>query len=100
MRTRIIPVVIAALLIIQVFNPKAGQARQLDPGAPAIFLKAATFVPLNGELPAIASGLALSQTSPGQHGYYLVQFTGPVEQAWKDQLAVLGAELLDYIPDF
>jgi hypothetical protein len=30
----------------------------------------------------------------------LVQFAGPVEQAWKDAVAEAGADVLDYIPDY
>lgn len=68
-------------------------------GAP-IRLKAATFTPTRGEAPAVAPGLAIGGYAQGQRGYYIVQFRGPVEQAWKDQVAAQGAEVLDYIPDF
>ena len=36
----------------------------------------------------------------GQRGYFIVQFAGPVMEAWKADVAAAGAELLDYIPDF
>jgi len=36
----------------------------------------------------------------GSQKYYVVQFTGPVEQAWKDAVSAAGAEVLDYLPDF
>jgi hypothetical protein len=36
----------------------------------------------------------------GQRGYFIVQFAGPVMDAWKAQAAAAGAELLDYVPDF
>jgi serine protease AprX len=32
--------------------------------------------------------------------YFIVQFQGPIEQAWKDAITTRGAEILDYIPDF
>lgn len=31
---------------------------------------------------------------------FIIQFTGPVEEKWKDTLASLGIEVGDYIPDF
>jgi hypothetical protein len=66
----------------------------------AIKLKAATFTPGRGEKPALRAGLAAAAAVEGKNAYYLVQFSGPVEQAWKDQVAATGAELLDYVPDF
>ena len=50
--------------------------------------------------PDAPPGLVISEFAPGQRGYYIVQFRGPIEQAWKDEVAALGAEVLDYIPDF
>ncbi|MFH1085327.1 MAG: S8 family serine peptidase, partial [Chloroflexota bacterium] len=55
-----------------------------------------------GELPAGPGpdrGLAAAP-SAGERGYYIVQFRGPVEEAWKAELAGLGAELLDYLPEY
>ncbi len=65
-----------------------------------IRLKAATFTPTRGESPKIAPGLAIAGYAEGQRGYYIVQFGGPVQQGWKDQVTASGAQLLDYIPDF
>jgi len=50
--------------------------------------------------PDVPPGLIVSEFAPGQRGYYIVQFRGPIEQAWKDEVAALGADILDYIPDF
>lgn len=66
----------------------------------AIRLKGATFVPSSGQLPALAPDLTSAGPAAGQRGYYLVQFHGPVQQAWKDRLAGQGIELLDYVPDY
>lgn len=33
-------------------------------------------------------------------GHYIVRFAGPIEDAWKDQLAKLGATIREYVPDF
>ena len=54
----------------------------------AIHLKSGDFVP--------AQGVA----AQGSQKYFIVQFAGPVQQAWKDALIAAGAEVLDYIPDF
>jgi hypothetical protein len=71
----------------------------LPNGAP-IRLKAATFRPGLGEKPDLPPGLPVAASAPGKSGCYLVQFTGPVREAWKEQLAELGAEILDYVPDY
>jgi subtilisin family serine protease len=36
----------------------------------------------------------------GAGRYFIVQFRGPVQEAWKTAAAEAGAELLDYLPDF
>jgi len=74
-------------------------AQQGPPAAP-IRLKAATFTPARGEQPAIPPGLTIAGYATGQRGYFIVQFAGPVMDAWKAQAAAEGAEFLDYIPDF
>ena len=58
------------------------------------------FAPSRGEKPAIPPGLTISGYTAGERGYYIVQFSGPIYQDWKEQVAGTGAELLDYIPDF
>jgi len=63
-----------------------------------IHLKYAAFDPLAGE-PNVPSDLRGIET-PGQAGYYVVQFEGPVDAGMKDEIVSLGAELLDYVPDF
>ncbi len=35
-----------------------------------------------------------------QYDYYVVQFSGPVQSAWKESLADLGAVFYDYIPQY
>ncbi len=70
------------------------------PNDAAIRLKAATFRPGLGEKPNIPPGLTIAEVAAGKTGYYLVQFAGPIRPAWKDDLTGLGAEILEYIPDF
>ena len=50
-----------------------------------------------GEIPP---GLQAAVLAENERGYYVVQFGGPVQQAWKDAVSAQGAELLDYLPDF
>jgi hypothetical protein len=73
------------------------QAQGREPGQQQLIrLQAATFDPLaDGEPTAAIGPQALEAAGP----YYIVQFKGPVEQAWVQQLEQLGAELLGYIPD-
>jgi hypothetical protein len=87
-----------ALLILS-GTGAADLAAQQNEAAP-IRLQADTFVPANGEQPDLPPGLTISGYAQGTNGYYIVQFTGPVQEAWKAQLAGVGGELLDYIPDF
>lgn len=68
--------------------------------AAAIHLRTATFAPGQGQAPVLPPGLTVAGYQQGQRGYYLVQFAGPVQQAWKDAVTAAGADLLDYIPDF
>ncbi len=65
-----------------------------------IRLQADTFVPAAGEKPQIPPGLTIASYAGKDHGYYIVQFNGPVEERWKDDVISLGGELLGYIPDF
>ncbi len=65
-----------------------------EPPAPdtLIHLHAATFEPLQTNEPMIAASVP---TSP----YYLVQFSGPVQALWVQQIEALGGQVLGYIPD-
>lgn len=95
-RLLLIVVLITSLINVSA-APAAGNA-QAEP-AP-LRLRAATFTPALGEQPNIPAQLTLTGYAAGQRGYFIVQFRGPVEQAWKDEVSALGAEFLDYIPDY
>ncbi len=60
-----------------------------------IRLKVGTFDPLEGELELDEE----LKTDEGQ-GYYLVQFIGPVEDEWKDEITTMEGGFYGYIPDF
>src|SRR3712207_4601794 len=90
----VVTLVVAIFASIGIGHSNPAAQGQGDP----IRLKAATFVPTRGQAPAIAPGLTIAGYAEGQRGYYLVQFAGPVEQSWKDQVTAAGAEFLDYVP--
>jgi serine protease AprX len=102
MRTQRNLLMVVALLATALFGGNAGIAAPatLANQAAPIRLKAATFSPALGQLPAVQPNLAAAESARGRPGYYLIQFRGPVQQAWKDQVAAAGVELLDYIPDY
>ncbi|HSG18493.1 MAG TPA: S8 family serine peptidase [Anaerolineae bacterium] len=89
---------LVALMILLASGQPASSAGQVQP-AP-IRLQATTFNPAGGEKPDIPPGLTISGYARGTRGYYIVQFAGPVQEAWKEQVSAAGADLLDYIPDF
>ena len=60
-----------------------------------LYLKAGTFDPASDPAPGPAA-LHAPSTAP----FYVVQFDGPVQKAWRDALEGLGATLLEYLPDF
>lgn len=38
--------------------------------------------------------------SARQMDYFIVQFKGPIEKSWKNDLKGMGVEIFDYVPDF
>ena len=93
---------LACLLVIAMLMPATafGAPPEQSTDAPPIRLQAATFTPTSGAQLVLPRGLSIAQYNANQRGYYIVQFTGPVEQAWKDAVIKEGGELLGYIPDF
>jgi len=101
MRNKVYTCALVVSLLLALLAPSAGLASPAAQGQPAsIRLKAATFTPARGEKPDIPPGLAIVGYAAGQRGYYLVQFRGPVEEAWKAEVEAAGGELLGYVPDF
>jgi hypothetical protein len=97
MRKSVLVVVFLLLILLIPASSMAGPAAQGQ--AASIRLKTAVFTPAKGEKPDIPPGLTIAGYAAGQRGYYIVQFAGAVEEAWPEDVAALGAELLDYIPD-
>ncbi len=89
-----------ALLLAAMSNSALAQTPTQGGGKGApIRLRAGTFNPSAGERANIPAGLTRARDASGKADYYIVQFTGPVRQQWKDALAAKGASVLDYIPD-
>ncbi|MCI0522006.1 MAG: S8 family serine peptidase [Chloroflexi bacterium] len=84
------------LLVCAGLTPVAGQAEADQ--ARLIRLEYAVFDPLESE-PAVTPALRLPAEA-GEAGLYLLQFTGPVQDAWKAQVEGLGARLYGYVPDY
>ena len=78
----------------------AQQGPPANRGQAPVRLKGATFTPTRGEQPDIPPGLAIAEYAAGQRGYYLVQFEGPILDSWKADVAALGVDLIDYVPEF
>lgn len=76
----------------------AQAAPQAQAGAP-IRLKAITFNPAAGDAGRVPLGLT-RRAAPAGPGYYIVQAPGPITEEWKTAVEGVGAELLDYIPDY
>ena len=73
----------------------ASYATPASAGPALLFLKAGTFDPVADPAPG-PSALHMRSTAP----FYVVQFDGPVQRAWRDALEGLGASTLEYLPDF
>ncbi|MFL5806540.1 MAG: S8 family serine peptidase, partial [Roseiflexaceae bacterium] len=70
--------------------------RPIAPYTDLIRINSVTFDPGAGE-PTIPQSLRASAASG--RGTYLVQFNGPVQEAWKTAVRQAGARLYGYIPD-
>ncbi len=70
-------------------------ARAASPG-PKLQLQYATFDPLVSE-PVVPAALRGKEEVAR---YYLVQFDGPIESAWREALEHAGVAIVDYVPDW
>src|SRR5512145_1547899 len=80
-------IVVASLLLGSTMLAKAGFSQQ--EGSPPIYLKSGTIYPEEANSVDILP-LEDSSLQSGRPGYYIIQFRGPIEQAWKDELSNLG----------
>ena len=85
----------------QVDPPKNNEAvRSVNKPTLLIRVGESQFDPLH-QMPAENAAIkTIPRYAPGQTGYFIVQFEGPVQPAWKDALKQAGVEIFDYLPDF
>lgn len=75
--------------------------RSQESGYLPIHLAVGTFDPLSEINPmALPNQWALDRYPEGEAGYYIVQFSGPVMEDWKEAVVSVGDRLFDYIPQF
>lgn len=84
------------LLVFALLLPAVARAQTAMP----IRLLAATFDPVTSGEPTFADATvqAATQQAPPSP-YYLVQFHGPVDASWLQQVAALGGDVLGYVPE-
>jgi hypothetical protein len=80
---------------------KATAVQPNDPEYLPLYLANGAFDPLSEPEPiALPKELRLGGYPEGGIGYYVVQFKGPVSQAWKEGVVSAGGRIFDYIPKF
>ena len=76
------------------------EIKSLAPAAPPIRLQAGTFSPTAGQSLDSSADLSSEGAPTDGSSYYIVQFTGPVQEAWKADVENAGGTIFDYVPDF
>ena len=66
---------------------------------PLLHLRSGNFDPLQGE-PANYPAALAGDLQPDQNGLRIVQFTGPIQDAWWEAAAQSGLEIAAYLPDY
>jgi subtilisin family serine protease len=77
-----------------------GEIQSTPVEASPIRLQAGIFTPTAGESLNIPADLSSEGAAADGSRYYIVQFTGPVQEPWKEAVEKAGGTLFDYIPDF
>ncbi len=89
------------LLCLLILLPRSAAQGQAPGSTGLIRLQAAIFDPLinveaaSDPMPSVQAADVNAPASP----YYLVQFAGPVQAAWTQQVVALGGQVLGYVPD-
>ena len=90
---------LAALLLVVVSSVASQSGPIAVQNSNPIRLKVGTFTPTLGESLPVPANLRSIETNDTNGRFYIVQFDGPVTQAWKDGILEAGGQLLGYIPD-
>ena len=89
MQQRRVSLALALLVLLSIVGANialAAPAAQPAP-PPGLYLKAGAFTPAAGQQPTAPPGLAVASQQAGGHGYYIVQYGGPILQEWRDGLS-------------
>ncbi len=92
-RTLFSVLVIATLFISTLAMLPVGARSGARP-AP-IYIQSGAFIPQAG-----VSEKSINAALANGSKYFIIQFSGPVQQEWKDALTAQGIEILHYIPDY
>jgi len=85
----------AAILILPIVNSaSAGGPAQMNSMSHTIKMKTAEVDTSGPNLSIFSAG----QQSAGSH-FYIVQFSGPVQEDWKQRITDYGAKLFGYLPE-
>lgn len=96
MKIKVAAAAMVALFVLPGIGGILSQARPAgEPQGIRLYLEAGTFDPLRDPLPF---GDDLAGVDSG--GFFIVQFSGPVIDAWKERLSSLGAVIFGYMPDY
>ena len=98
LRSLIVTLLLAGFVLGGQSAGYGGPAAQ--PAPPAIKLRAGTIVPGVQETIPGTEALTIDGYAPEEPGYYIVQFRGAVQDAWRAQLEAAGATVLEYLPDY
>ncbi|MBN2007432.1 MAG: S8 family serine peptidase [Anaerolineae bacterium] len=98
MINRILKLALSLWLVLWMLVVSNGGTLAQAPGPEVLLrLRAGTFDPRHA---ALAAPAALQRTDSGEAGLWIVQFSGPIEDAWYAGLARTGLEIVAYIPDY
>lgn len=87
-------------LVLADFAPVSAQPEGEEADEPVLLrLKYATFDPRAG-WPRLPESLAVDAYPGNGEGAYIVQFHGPIQDGWTEQIGSLGARVIDYLPDY
>jgi hypothetical protein len=69
-------------------------------GANLILLSNGIVIDTDRPEPDLPPSLTIKSYQEGQPGYYVIQFAGPIQEAWKRDLSERGVKFLWYLPNY
>lgn len=92
-------ILIACLLLAGPGASRTSGMPPADDGGVFLRLQAGTFDPLQETL-RVPARLELDAYPQDSGGPYIVQFSGPIQESWKQGLEAAGGRILGYLPDY